>query len=156
MRYLGPNRTNPLCKLIFVTAAPRHFTHEGAQHAREPGLLVAGLLAPISGVMALLGGMSVALGYKTRWGAWLLAAFLVPVTLTMHAFWRLQDPARHSRAAGDVRRKSVDAWLLFYSLNLERDRLVLMSENHNSRATCKTWTDSQRPKRIDRKSVNTA
>jgi putative oxidoreductase len=82
-----------LFAMIFVTAAPRHFTHEGAQHAAALGLPAAGLLVPISGVMALRGGLSVAPGYKMRWGAWLLVAFLVPVTLTMHAFWRLQDPA---------------------------------------------------------------
>jgi uncharacterized membrane protein YphA (DoxX/SURF4 family) len=39
-----------------------------------------------------LGGLSVAVGYKARWGAWLLVGLLVPVTLMMHAFWRLQDP----------------------------------------------------------------
>ena len=50
-------------------------------------------LGPLSGVMALIGGLSVALGYKTKWGAWLLIAFLLPVTFTMHAYWRLQDAA---------------------------------------------------------------
>jgi hypothetical protein len=30
---------------------------------------------------------------KTHRGAWLLVAFLVPVTLTMHAFWILHNPA---------------------------------------------------------------
>ena len=43
-------------------------------------------------VLALAGGLSVAIGYKTRWGAWALVAFLVPVTLWMHAYWRLSDP----------------------------------------------------------------
>jgi hypothetical protein len=42
---------------------------------------------------ALIGGISIALGYKTRWGAWLIVAFLVPVTFMMHAYWRLHDPA---------------------------------------------------------------
>ena len=78
-----------LFALIFITAAPRHFTREGAQHAAELGLPAAPLLVPISGAMALVGGLSVAIGYKARWGAWTLVAFLVPVTLVMHAFWRL-------------------------------------------------------------------
>src|SRR5882672_3454235 len=82
-----------LFALIFVTAAPRHFTQEGIQHAADLGVPLAGLAVPLSGVMALAGGLSVALGYKTKWGAWLLVAFLVPVTLGMHAFWKLQDPA---------------------------------------------------------------
>ena len=82
-----------LFALIFITAAPRHFTHEGIQHAADLGVPLAVLMVPISGVMALAGGLSIALGYRARWGAWLLVGFLVPVTLMMHAFWTLHDPA---------------------------------------------------------------
>jgi putative oxidoreductase len=34
----------------------------------------------------------VAIGYRARMGAWLIVLFLVPVTLTMHAFWAVHDP----------------------------------------------------------------
>ena len=81
-----------LFALIFVTAAPRHFSREGIEHAAQLGAPLAGLLVPISGVLALAGGLSIALGYKARWGAWSLVAFLLPVTFIMHGFWRLQDP----------------------------------------------------------------
>jgi putative oxidoreductase len=33
-----------------------------------------------------------AIGYQARWGAWLLLGFLVPVTVMMHAYWKLHDP----------------------------------------------------------------
>jgi putative oxidoreductase len=82
-----------LFALIFITASPRHFSKEGIQHAADLGVPLAGLAVPISGVLALAGGLSIALGYKARWGAWTLVAFLIPVTLMMHAFWKLQDPA---------------------------------------------------------------
>jgi putative oxidoreductase len=81
--------------LIFIIATPRHFSHEGIQHAADLGAPLASVLVPLSGVMAILGGLSVAIGYKARWGAWLLVAFLVPVTLVMHSFWRVQDPELH-------------------------------------------------------------
>jgi len=81
-----------LFSLIFITAAPRHFTPEGIQHAADLGVPFASLLVPISGVMAMAGGLSITAGYKARWGAWLLVGFLVPVTLMMHAFWTLKDP----------------------------------------------------------------
>jgi putative oxidoreductase len=55
-----------LFSLIFITAAPRHFTHEGIQHAADLGVAFASLLVPISGVMALAGGLSIAAGYKAR------------------------------------------------------------------------------------------
>lgn len=48
-------------------------------------------------VMAILveigGGLSVLLGYKCSWGALLLAAFLIPVTLTFHHFWTYEGAA---------------------------------------------------------------
>jgi putative oxidoreductase len=92
MRFLVPiGRT--LFALIFIIAAPRHFSQEGIQHAADLGAPLAHLLVPLSGLMAIAGGLSVALGYKARWGAWLLIAFLVPVTAVMHQFWTYQDPA---------------------------------------------------------------
>jgi putative oxidoreductase len=92
MRYLGPVG-RILFSLIFITAAPRHFTAEGIHHAADLGVPLASLLVPLSGVVALAGGLSIAIGYHARWGAWLLVGFLVLVTLMMHAYWKLHDPA---------------------------------------------------------------
>jgi putative oxidoreductase len=91
MRFLFP-LARGLFAFNFVLALPYHFTHEAIQVAAEQGVPLAGVLVPLSGVLALAGGLSVAIGYKTRWGAWALVAFLVPVTLWMHAFWRLSNP----------------------------------------------------------------
>jgi putative oxidoreductase len=91
MRFLFP-LGRVLFAFNFVLALPYHFTHEAVQVAAEQGVPLAGVLVPLSGVLALAGGLSVAIGYKTRWGAWALVAFLVPVTLWMHAFWRLSNP----------------------------------------------------------------
>jgi putative oxidoreductase len=85
-----------LFALIFLGAAPRHFSTEGIHHAAELGVPFSGVVVPFSGVLAIVGGLSVALGYQARWGAWALVAFLVPVTLGMHAFWNVADAsARH-------------------------------------------------------------
>jgi putative oxidoreductase len=80
-----------LFALIFVTAFPRHFSAEGIAHAAELGVPFANVLVPISGVLALAGGLSVATGFYAKWGAWALVLFLVPVTLGMHQFWNLSD-----------------------------------------------------------------
>lgn len=81
-----------LFALIFIVAAPRHFTAEGIGHAADLGVPLAVVLVPVSGLMALAGGLSVASGYRAQWGSWMLIAFLVPVTMMMHGFWRLHDP----------------------------------------------------------------
>ena len=54
---------------------------------------MANVLVPLSGIMATLGGLSILLGFKARWGALLIILFLIPVTLTMHAFWNVDDPS---------------------------------------------------------------
>ena len=79
---------------IFLAAAPRQFTAEGAAHAAEFGVPLARIAVPLSGVLAIAGGLSVLLGFHARIGAALLVAFLVPVTLGMHAFWRYDDPVQ--------------------------------------------------------------
>ncbi len=78
--------------LIFVFASLGHFSHREIAFAAQQGVPLASLAVPFSGVMALLGGLSVLLGYKAKWGAWLLIAFLLPVTLMLHQFWAVKDP----------------------------------------------------------------
>ena len=41
-------------------------------------------LCAMSALIEMLGGVSLALGYYTSWGAAILAAFLIPVTLVFH------------------------------------------------------------------------
>jgi putative oxidoreductase len=89
-----------LFALIFITAAPRHFTHEGIAHAANLGIPLANLLVPLSGILALTGALSVATGFHAKYGALALILFLVPVTLGMHQFWHIPDPAqRHIQLA---------------------------------------------------------
>jgi len=81
-----------LFALIFLAASPRHFSAEGIGHAAELGVPLASVLVPLSGLMAIAGALSIATGFKARWGAWLIVLFLVPITFSMHAFWALSDP----------------------------------------------------------------
>jgi putative oxidoreductase len=45
------------------------------------------ILLAIATALELIGGLSVILGFKARWGAVALLIFLVPVTLVFHNFW---------------------------------------------------------------------
>ena len=81
-----------LFSLIFLLSGPRHFLPQTIAFAAQRGVPLASLAVPLSGVLALVGGLSVLLGYKAKWGAWLLIAFLVPVTVMLHQFWAVKDP----------------------------------------------------------------
>jgi putative oxidoreductase len=84
--------------LIFLAAAPSHFTNEGIAHAAELGAPFANLLVPISGILAIAGGLSVATGFHAKFGYLALTLFLVPVTLGMHQFWTIEAAAHRSRS----------------------------------------------------------
>lgn len=81
-----------LFSLIFITSAFTHFTRGTIDAASAHGVPLATVLVPAAGILALIGGVSVLLGYRARFGAFLLLLFLVPVTLVMHRFWGLADP----------------------------------------------------------------
>ncbi len=81
-----------LFSLIFITSAFSHFTSGTIDAAAAHGVPLATVLVPAAGILALVGGVSVLLGYRARFGAFLLLLFLVPVTLVMHRFWGVADP----------------------------------------------------------------
>ena len=82
-----------LFSAIFVVAGFNHFSQGAITHAASQGVPMASLAVPFSGVLAIIGGLSIAFGYKARFGAVLIALFLIPVTFMMHKFWGLADPA---------------------------------------------------------------
>lgn len=77
---------------IFLMAAPGHFTAGTIAYSASKGVPLASILVPLSGVIAFLGGLSILVGYKAKYGAWLLVLFLVPVTVMLHNFWTGTDP----------------------------------------------------------------
>ena len=78
--------------LIFLMAAPTHFSKQTIAYAAAQGVPLASVAVPLSGIIALAGGLSILLGYRARIGAWLIVMFLVPVTPMMHNFWTVHDP----------------------------------------------------------------
>lgn len=81
-----------LFALIFVMLGPSHFSGQTIAYAASQGVPLASFAVPLSGLIALAGGLSILLGYHSRIGAWLIVLFLVPVTLMMHKFWGISDP----------------------------------------------------------------
>jgi putative oxidoreductase len=96
---LAPAASGPVVLLgrlffvsIFLMAGPNHFAHQTIAYAASQGVPMASIAVPFSGLLALVGGLSIALGYRAKLGAWLLALFLIGVTPMMHNFWTVSDP----------------------------------------------------------------
>ncbi len=92
MRYV-PFLGRILYSLIFLMSGLTvHLSAQGVHYAEANGVPVASILVPVSGLLAILGALSIIVGYRAKLGAWLLVLFLVPVTFMMHAFWAVTDP----------------------------------------------------------------
>ena len=81
-----------LFALIFLMAGANHFNKQTIGYAASQGVPLASIAVPLSGVVAIAGGLSILLGYRAKLGAWLIVLFLVPVSLMMHKFWTVTDP----------------------------------------------------------------
>jgi len=78
--------------VIFLLAGANHFNKQTIGYAASQGVPLASIAVPLSGVVAIAGGLSILLGFRAKIGAWLIVLFLIPVTLMMHKFWTVQDP----------------------------------------------------------------
>jgi len=83
-----------LYSLIFLMSGVNHFIQleQMAQYVQSKGVSAPKLSVAGSGVLLVLGGMSVLLGFYPTIGLILLIIFLVPTTLLMHNFWAVEDP----------------------------------------------------------------
>jgi putative oxidoreductase len=81
-----------LFSAIFLLSGVHHFSPDAAGYAAKQGVPMPSILVPLSGVMAVVGAISIILGFKAKFGAWLIVLFLVPVTIMMHNFWVITDP----------------------------------------------------------------
>jgi putative oxidoreductase len=83
-----------LFSALFLGSAFGHLTQTKAMAGYAVSKRVPSPAAAVvgSGVLILLGGLSVLLGAWPDLGALLLIVFLVPTAFLMHGFWRERDP----------------------------------------------------------------
>ena len=84
-----------LFSMIFLDSGFKHFTSGTINYAASAGVPMASIAVPLAGIIAIVGALSILLGYKAKWGGWLIVLFLVPVTFMMHAYWSVTDPMQH-------------------------------------------------------------
>jgi len=82
-----------LFSAVFITSGISHFTQNSgmAQYAGSQGVPAPKLTVGLTGLMILLGGLSVLLGAYVRVGTLLLILFLLPAAFIMHNFWAVED-----------------------------------------------------------------
>lgn len=83
-----------LFAFIFIMSGINHLAKADmlAQYTASKGVPAPKFMTVVSGIMILLGGLSVLFGYQARVGAALLVIFLLPTAFIMHKFWGISDP----------------------------------------------------------------
>ena len=79
---------------FFVLAGINHLSNSAmmAGYAASKGVPAPRVAVLGSGILLLLGGLSMVTGFHPATGVVLLSVFLVPTTLVMHNFWADVDP----------------------------------------------------------------
>jgi uncharacterized membrane protein YphA (DoxX/SURF4 family) len=82
-----------LFALLFINSGIAHLTKVEAMtgYAQYKKVPAAKLSVIVSGLMVLVGGLYIAFGVYADLGALLIAIFLVPTAVLMHAFWKESD-----------------------------------------------------------------
>jgi len=82
--------------VLFLGSSFGHLTQTNnmAGYAKSKGVPMAWAAVFGSGILLVLGGISVLLGIWADLGALLLAIFLIPTAIVMHGFWRARGEAR--------------------------------------------------------------
>src|SRR5260370_22006484 len=89
---------------FFLIAGFNHFARLNmmAGYARMKGIPAPTLSAGGSGILLLLGGASLLLGFHPRIGVILPVIFLLPTSLMINNFWTIQDPASQDGGDGPI------------------------------------------------------
>jgi len=79
---------------IFIQSGFGHManTDQMGEYVKSKNVPLPKVAVFLTGVMILLGGISVLLGLWVKVGAWLLIIFLLPTAFIMHDFWTVDDP----------------------------------------------------------------
>lgn len=80
---------------FYLFNAVNHFTKLGMMsgYAASKGIPAANVAVAVSGPLLLIAGLSLLTGYRPTLGVVALVLFFVPVTLTIHSFWTVHEPA---------------------------------------------------------------
>lgn len=83
-----------LFSALFLMSGMGHLTQSESmgEYAGSKGVPAPRLMVILTGIVIILGGLSILLGVYVNIGALLLVLFLIPAAFYMHDFWNIEDP----------------------------------------------------------------
>lgn len=104
---------------IFILAGVGKFmnTEATAAYMTSKGITMVPFFLYAAAVIEILGGLSLILGLKTRWGAIILLLFLIPTTLIFHNFWNVGPLAMEVEMINFLKNLAIFGGLLYVLAN---------------------------------------
>lgn len=107
---------------FFLMAGFNHFANLNMMsgYAKMRGTPAPKLAVGGTGVLLLLGGASLLLGYHPTIGVILLVIFFLPISLMIHNFWTVQDPQARMNEMVNFQKNIAILGLLLMTLLIPR------------------------------------
>ena len=104
-----------LYALPLILMGSNHFMNLAgmAAYAESRGLPSPQVAVIISGLVLVLGAVSILVGFRGRIGAWFVAFFLIATAFMMHRFWAESDPMDSQMEMGNFLRNIIMAGAAF-------------------------------------------
>ena len=83
-----------------------------AVHLPAPGVAIA-----LAAAVELACGLAILAGFKTRFAAWLLFLYLIPVTYFFHNFWAVQGQEQQTQMINFLKNVAIMGGLLVLSVH---------------------------------------
>jgi putative oxidoreductase len=86
--------------------------YAAAMHLPAPGVAIA-----VAAAVELACGLAILAGFKTRFAAWLLFLYLIPVTYVFHNFWAAQGQEQQTQMVNFLKNVAIMGAMLVLSVN---------------------------------------
>jgi putative oxidoreductase len=86
--------------------------YAAAMHLPAPGVFIA-----LAAAVELGCGLAILAGFKTRFAAWLLFLYLIPVTYIFHNFWAVQGQEQQVQMVNFLKNVAIMGAMLVLSVN---------------------------------------
>lgn len=103
-----------LSAIFILSGIGKLVDYEGTiRYMEAANLFLIPLLLVIAALIEIFGGLSILLGYKTRYGALLLFLYLIFVTVIFHNFWALEGMSQQMQMIHFMKNLAIMGGLLY-------------------------------------------
>ena len=106
-----------LALIFLVSGLAKVFNYSATLEVmKSMGIWGSSLLLPLAAATEILGALALIRGFQLKWTGLVLAAYLIPVTLTFHRFWAFSGATRQAELIDFLKNTSIIGGLAALSI----------------------------------------